>query len=82
MKSLKSSINLINGRQDRQLPQKNGLSNSRHSPLERLFRLSGVEKSSSPIAFTSQDALNIREIASDTELDSLSDNDIAVTKKG
>ena len=82
MKSLKSSINIINGRQDRQLPQKNGLSNSRHSPLERLFRLSGVEKSSSPIAFTSQDALNIREIASDTELDSLSDNDIAVTKKG
>ena len=64
------------------MPQKNGLSNSRHSPLERLFRLSGVEKSSSPIAFTSQDALNIREIASDTELDSLSDNDIAVTKKG
>ena len=81
MKSLKSSIDIINERQDPQLSQKNGIGSSRLSSHEQ-HRLSGVKSSSSPIAFTSQDARNLREIASDSELDALSDNDIAVTKKG
>lgn len=82
MKSLKSSIDIINERQDLQLSQKNGIGSSHLSSHEQLHRLSGVKSSGSPIAFTSQDARNLREIASDSELDALSDNDIAVTKKG
>ncbi len=63
------------------MSQKNGFSNSRVPPLQPL-RLSGVETSTSPIVFTPQDAQNIREIAPELELDSLSENDIVVTKKG